>query len=139
MDSKMECMRVQVDRDPQAEGYFTAYSPSLGRVALRKTRYLEMNPAGAEPANTELIDTPSAAHNQPHNEQHNQPHNQQPTDVFHNNHTAHSDSIGPASKSSTESYPGRSPLPAPANHKTVPATNSMFGAKLQQALHDERK
>ena len=44
MDSKMECMRVQIDRDPQAEGYFSAYSPSLGRVALRKTRYLDSNP-----------------------------------------------------------------------------------------------
>ena len=45
MDSKMECMRVLIDRDPQAEGYFSTYSPTLGRVALRKTRYLESNPA----------------------------------------------------------------------------------------------
>jgi 3'-5' exoribonuclease len=128
MDSKMECMRVQIDRDPQAEGYFSAYSPSLGRVALRKTRYLETNPAGAAPAKPELIETP------------NQTHNQQPSDDFHNNHTAPvSDSIGPASNSSTPSYPGRSPLPAPANHKAAPAANSIFGAKLQQALHDERK
>jgi 3'-5' exoribonuclease len=129
MDSKMECMRVQLDRDPQAEGYFSAYSPSLGRAALRKTRYLEMDPAGAEPIDKpKAPDTPAS------------PLNQQLSDDFHNNHTAHiSDSTGPASNSSTPSYPGRSPSPAPANHKTVPAANSMFGAKLQQALHDERK
>src|SRR3569832_1083292 len=41
MDSKMECMRAQIDRDPQAEGYFSAYSSTLGRVALRKMRYLD--------------------------------------------------------------------------------------------------
>ena len=45
MDSKMENMRALIDRDPQAAGYFSAYSPALGRVALRKTRYLESNPA----------------------------------------------------------------------------------------------
>ena len=130
MDSKMECMRVQIDRDPQAEGYFSAYSPSLGRVALRKTRYLESNPAGAEPAvsvpeftsSPELINE-TASTEQPHN----------PAVVFHNNH-----SNSPALNSSTI-FPGRSPLPAPPNYKPAPATNSIFGSKLQQALHDERK
>ena len=29
MDSKMECMRALIDKDPQAEGYFTSYSPAL--------------------------------------------------------------------------------------------------------------
>ena len=47
MDSKMECMRALIDKDPQAEGYFSTYSPALGRVALRKARYLESNPSGA--------------------------------------------------------------------------------------------
>src|ERR1700749_2012132 len=46
MDSKMECMRALIDKDPQAEGYFSGYSATLGRVALRKTRYLELNPKG---------------------------------------------------------------------------------------------
>ena len=45
MDSKMECMRALIEKDPQAEGYFTAYSPPLERVALRKSRYLESKPA----------------------------------------------------------------------------------------------
>jgi 3'-5' exoribonuclease len=41
MDSKMECMRALIDKDPQSEGLFTGYSQSLERVALRKGRYLE--------------------------------------------------------------------------------------------------
>ena len=47
MDSKMECMRALIDKDPQSEGYFSGYSPAMGRVALRKQRYLESDPAGA--------------------------------------------------------------------------------------------
>src|SRR6266436_2105101 len=46
LDSKMECMRQMVDRDRQVEGYFTNYSSTLARVALRKTRYLQA-PVGA--------------------------------------------------------------------------------------------
>ncbi len=41
MDSKMECMRALIDKDPQAEGYFTGWSSALTRVALRKARYLD--------------------------------------------------------------------------------------------------
>jgi 3'-5' exoribonuclease len=41
MDSKMECMRALIDKDPQSEGLFTGYSSTLERVALRKTRYLD--------------------------------------------------------------------------------------------------
>jgi 3'-5' exoribonuclease len=46
MDSKMECMRALIAKDPQSDGLFTGYSPSLERVALRKGRYLE----GPKPA-----------------------------------------------------------------------------------------
>ncbi len=93
MDSKMEGMRALIDKDPQAEGYFSAYSPVLGRVALRKTRYLESRPGGGVRASN-----PAA------------------------------DEIGAAPVP-----PNPNPKPAPA------ANNSIFGAKLQQALHDERK
>jgi len=40
MDSKMECMRAMAEKGAQAEGLFTAWSPSLERVVLRKERYL---------------------------------------------------------------------------------------------------
>jgi len=40
MDSKMECMRALIEKDPHAESEFTGYSSALARVALRKERYL---------------------------------------------------------------------------------------------------
>ncbi len=40
MDSKMECMRALAEKETLAGGLFTAYSPSLERVILRKERYL---------------------------------------------------------------------------------------------------
>ena len=41
MDSKMECMRALIEKDPLADGLFTGYSSSLERVALRKGRFLD--------------------------------------------------------------------------------------------------
>jgi 3'-5' exoribonuclease len=46
LDSKMECMRHLVEADRQMEGCFTSYSSSLGRVVLKKDRYLNGGPAG---------------------------------------------------------------------------------------------
>ena len=40
LDSKMECMRAQIENDRQVEGCFTSYSPALERAALKKDRYL---------------------------------------------------------------------------------------------------
>ncbi|MES1262519.1 MAG: OB-fold nucleic acid binding domain-containing protein [Acidobacteriota bacterium] len=54
MDSKMECMRALIDKEPQAEGLFTGYSSSLERVALRKSRYLSPAPPLAAPLQTAL-------------------------------------------------------------------------------------
>lgn len=116
MDSKMENMRALIDRDPQSEGYFSAYSPALGRVALRKTRYLESNPHGSGPTGEQPAGADPAA------EIH--------TDNIHSS---------TASNNNTPIHPGGAPLPAPPNSKHAPAGNSVFGAKLQQALHDERK
>jgi 3'-5' exoribonuclease len=48
MDSKMEAMRVLTDKDPLAEGFFTAYSSTLERVALRKEKYLSPPPPPAQ-------------------------------------------------------------------------------------------
>jgi 3'-5' exoribonuclease len=110
MDSKMECMRVLIDKDPQATGYFTTYSPTLTRVALRKGRYLDggrkepVGTAAAGPAvgSADEFDAP------------------------------------PATESFSAPAPNVKPAPAP-NAKPAPASNSIFGAKLHQALLDERK
>jgi 3'-5' exoribonuclease len=111
MDSKMENMRALIDKDPQAEGYFSAYSPALGRVALRKTRYLESNPAGTVSESTGGAAKPIAA-----------------ADISSNGiHSEHIHS-STASNKTIPVHPG-----------SAPAGNSIFGAKLQQALHDERK
>jgi 3'-5' exoribonuclease len=93
MDSKMENMRALIDKDPQSEGYFSAYSPALGRVALRKTRYLGSN--GIHSSTASNITAP-----------------------IHNG----------------SSVVFKQPTPAP-NSQPAPATSSIFGAKLQQALH----
>ena len=50
MDSKMECMRALIERDRQVEGCFTTFHNALGRVALKKARYLNPAPEAARPA-----------------------------------------------------------------------------------------
>jgi 3'-5' exoribonuclease len=50
LDSKMECMRVMVDRDNQVEGHFTAYSPALERSILKKSKYLDSSESAPVPA-----------------------------------------------------------------------------------------
>jgi 3'-5' exoribonuclease len=40
LDSKMESMRAQIEKDRQVDGCFTSYSPSLERSALKKDRFL---------------------------------------------------------------------------------------------------
>jgi 3'-5' exoribonuclease len=127
MDSKMECMRAQIDKDPQSEGYFSSYSPSLGRVALRKTRYLKSNPSGS----TSCVSSQDDA-----GETNSQA-------EFSSNNSIHIDngfSTHPtASNSSAPNQNGRQPGLAPPDYKPTPAGSSIFGEKLQQALHDERK
>lgn len=91
LDSKMECMRTLAEADPQTEGCFTRYSPSMERVALRKSRYL-----------TPESNAPSVS----------------------SDHRIALDDWGDKPKQ---------------NSKPAPASNSMFGDKLQQALHIERK
>ena len=40
MDSKMECMRALIDRDPQVVGEWTGFNSALDRAALKKSKYL---------------------------------------------------------------------------------------------------
>ncbi len=44
MDSKMECMRALIDRDPQITGEWTGYNSALDRAALKKSKYLDGSP-----------------------------------------------------------------------------------------------
>jgi hypothetical protein len=112
-------MRALIDREPQSTGYFTGYSSSLARVALRKTRYLESRPqACVSESNLPPEELDAAA-----------------SDV---SSSAAEISRNPA-PDATSAFSGRSPLPAPPSPKPAPAANSIFGLKLQQALHDERK
>ena len=68
LDSKMECMRALVDGDRQVEGCFTAFSSSLERAVLKKSKYLAgpsaaprapRAPAGEPAIPTAPIATPS--------------------------------------------------------------------------------
>jgi 3'-5' exoribonuclease len=120
MDSKMECMRALLGKEPQAESLFTPWSSALERVALRKDRYLS-------PSRPDGQRAPEAA-----------------TAVAEASREADADSDADAAAAiastngSSPSIPGRA-VPAQPNPKTAPASNSIFGEKLQQALNDERK
>ena len=47
LDSKMECMRLLVDKDRQIEGLFTGYSAAMQRSVLKKEKYLDETPPPA--------------------------------------------------------------------------------------------
>jgi 3'-5' exoribonuclease len=59
LDSKMESMRVSLDRDRQFEGHLTAYNSALERSVLKKERYL--NGAPAVPAKPAVVPPVSVA------------------------------------------------------------------------------
>ena len=61
MDSKMECMRALIERDPLVEGMWTGYSSPLNRTALKTQKYLEGDPKPA----SEVHATPSATPQKP--------------------------------------------------------------------------
>jgi len=124
MDSKMECMRALIEKDPQSEGFFTSYSSSLERIALRKSRYLSETAAISRPATRNEIDDFDRASPQPKGA---------PGPIVNDR---------PATAPAEPLYPlpGRAPLTAQPNPKTAPAFgSSLFGSKLSQALNDERK
>ncbi|HVW87190.1 MAG TPA: HD domain-containing protein [Bryobacteraceae bacterium] len=119
MDSKMECMRALIEKDPQSEGLFTGYSQSLERVALRKHRYLE----------------PKTVSNETERDSSSREIDQRPEDQSSQVSAA---VAGSGNRTDATPLPGRAPA-APPSQKPAPASNSIFGAKLQQALNNERK
>jgi len=105
LDSKMECMRALIEKEPLAEGFFTPYSHSLERVALRKSRYLDPpQPPSSNGVPAPAADDPGAV------------------DIF-----------------DTTPIPDVQQFAVPSKPKFAPAAQSIFGARLQQALNDERK
>ena len=60
MDSKMECMRQLLDRDPLLDGHYTGYSSSLERTVLKKAKYLVPNAAAATASGEATASQPSA-------------------------------------------------------------------------------
>lgn len=46
LDSKMECMRVCLEKDKQVDGCWTSYNQALERSMLKKHKYLEEKEAG---------------------------------------------------------------------------------------------
>jgi 3'-5' exoribonuclease len=121
MDSKMECMRALLSKEPQAEGLFTPWSSALERITLRKDRYLACPPSKSSPE-------PEAALAAP------EPDGQADGGGEDTNAAAAAASLN----GSSFSIPGRAPDAQP-KPKPAPASNSLFGEKLQQALNDERK
>ncbi len=105
----MECMRALIEKDPQSEGYFTNWSPSLERIALRKSRYL----SGPEPALSPAAPASTAVQAVPV-------------------------TSGPPTIPPAPPLPGRSATHAQPEPKPAPANGSLFGSKLLQALNDER-
>ncbi len=121
LDSKMECMRALIAKEPLAEGLFTAYSHSLDRVALRKGRYLDPQGASCAEASADADDFENAG----------------PLSTV-----AVESSLSPAPAITGPAKPPISGGPSfavPPKPKFAPAPDSIFGAKLQQALNDERK
>lgn len=119
LDSKMECMRVLTEQDPQAEGFFTRYSNSMERVALRKTRYLESqagSPSSTAAAGPSVSSPPVS-----------------PPSVS----PVATDDLWGDNGATSHITPAPAPMSKPKPYQ--PASTSIFGDKLKQALHDERK
>ncbi|HWD99852.1 MAG TPA: HD domain-containing protein, partial [Bryobacteraceae bacterium] len=135
MDSKMECMRALLGKEPQAEGLFTPWSAALERIALRKDRYLSCPPFSSSPA----ADSSAAAGSAPLPA--SAAPDEPPPDSQPDACSAGDTNAAAAAVSMTGSpfsIPGRAPAAQP-KPQPAPASNSIFGEKLQQALNDERK
>jgi len=63
LDSKMESMRANFERDSESEEGWTGYNPSLGRPLLNTAKFLEERPSAKPSSNnqTEVAAPPSAS------------------------------------------------------------------------------
>jgi 3'-5' exoribonuclease len=122
MDSKMECMRALLGKEPQSESLFTPWSSALERVALRKERYL----SGSAPVRQNAPEPPV-------------PVSEPAQETGAGNDGDANAAAAVASTTGSSPFISGSAVPAQPKPKTAPASNSIFGEKLQQALNDERK
>jgi 3'-5' exoribonuclease len=60
LDSKMESMRANFEREVGAEGAWSGYIPSLGRPLLNTTKFLSKKPPVPSPAEAELAELEAA-------------------------------------------------------------------------------
>src|SRR5260221_8450875 len=60
LDSKMEAMRAQFEREADLEGAWTTYNPSMGRPLLNSAKFLRPKPAPAPAPETPPPPPPSA-------------------------------------------------------------------------------
>jgi hypothetical protein len=121
LDSKMEAVRVSLERDSTVEGDFTGWIPSLERVLLRKDRYLKrtsspvkdvpVQPVGdsdlAAPVHSDAplntpVETPSAA------------------------------------RPATPPIPGKVVSPTTNTPQSKPSRPTLFGEKLQAVLGPDK-
>jgi len=117
MDSKMEAMRVQLERDERSEGVFTSYNYALERAALKRDRFL-----GVEPVAEATPETPAAV---------------QPSLLSSERAGLRSSETGVAA-SSRPSQSRPQPAAAGARSNRQPAfESSLFGDKLLGALGDK--
>src|SRR5581483_5011914 len=127
-------MRALLGREPQSESLFTPWSSALERVALRKDRYLSsLNPAqeGAPEAKVKPAQESEPQAATPASEPPSETESGATSD-------ANAAAAVASANGSSPSISGRA-VPAQPKPKTAPASNSIFGEKLQQALNDERK
>jgi 3'-5' exoribonuclease len=61
LDSKMEAMRAQLERDSGIEGAWTTYNPSLGRPVLNSAKFLQGEKEPEAPASPEVAEPPATA------------------------------------------------------------------------------
>jgi 3'-5' exoribonuclease len=74
LDSKMESMRAQFERESDLDSAWTSYNPSLGRPLLNTQKFLEPKPSGeiaaAKPETGDLFSEPEPAQGAGHSAEH---------------------------------------------------------------------
>jgi 3'-5' exoribonuclease len=117
LDSKMESMRSQVEKDRHVDGCWTAYSPSLERSVLKKAKYLA-DDAGDESSEVAQVEITVVER------QESAPHPVSP---------AAPPAAAPSATAPSATAPSATAPSATAGAQARPEAGSFFAEKLQQA------